>query len=51
MAVAGALGQWTSDKNGGMAWRIQGQGQWLGSVAAGNGHSLFELPTPVKDSN
>ena len=42
MALMGALGQWSSHKEGGMTWRIRGHGEWLGRVAARNGEALFE---------
>ena len=42
MAVISALGQWTTQKDEGMTWRIRGHGEWLCRVAAGNGEILFE---------
>lgn len=38
--VAGALSQWVG-KEGGVAWRIRGKGEWLGAVDAGDGRELF----------
>ena len=38
--VVGALSQWVG-KDGGISWRVKGKGEWLGVVAAGDGHELF----------
>ncbi len=38
--VAGALSQWAG-KEGGVAWRIRGRGEWLGSLGASDGRELF----------
>lgn len=40
-AVVGALSQWVA-KDGGASWRVNGKGEWLGIVAAGDGHELFQ---------
>lgn len=40
-AVVGALSQWVG-KDGGVSWRVKGKGQWLGLVAAEDGHELFQ---------
>ena len=42
LATVGALGQWTSNKDGGVAWRIRHEGEWWGMVAAGDGNVLFQ---------
>ena len=41
-AVVGALSQWVG-KDGGASWRVKGKGEWLGVVAADDGHDLFQL--------
>ena len=38
--VVGALGMWNG--RDGVAWRVSGRGEWLGSVAAGGGGEVFE---------
>lgn len=40
-AVVGALSQWVG-KDGGVSWRVNGKGDWLGIVAAGDGQKLFQ---------
>ena len=40
-AVVGALSQWVG-KDGGVSWMVKGKGEWLGVVAAGDGHNLFQ---------
>ena len=40
-AVVGALSQWIG-KDGGVGWRVKGKGEWLGVVAAEDGHKLFQ---------
>lgn len=40
-AVVGALSQWVR-KDGGVSWRVNEKGDWLGIVAAGDGHKLFQ---------
>ena len=40
VAVAGALTQWVG-KDGGVSWMVKGTGNWLGVVAADDGHELF----------
>lgn len=40
-AVVGALSQWVA-KDGGVSWRVNRKGEWLGIVAAGDGHELFQ---------
>lgn len=40
-AVVGALSQWVG-KDAGNSWRVNGKGEWLGVVAAGDGHELFQ---------
>ena len=40
-AVVGALSQWVG-KDGGTSWRVNGKGEWLGVVAAADGHQLFQ---------
>ena len=42
LAIEGALGHWASNKDGGVAWRVRNKGEWLGVVAAGDGHVLFQ---------
>ena len=39
--VVGALSQWVG-KDGGVAWRVKGRGEWLGSLSAGDGRELFK---------
>lgn len=39
--VVGALSQWVG-KDGGVSWRVKGKGAWLGVVATGDGHELFQ---------
>lgn len=41
VAAAGALSQWVA-KDGGISWRVKGTGDWLGVVAAEDGHELFQ---------
>ena len=41
-AFVGALSQWFG-KDGGTSWRVNGKGEWLGVVAAADGHKLFQL--------
>lgn len=38
--VVGALSQWAG-KNGAVGWRVRGRGEWLVSLAAGDGRKLF----------
>lgn len=40
-AVVGALSQWVG-KDGGTSWRVKGKGEWLGAVAAMDGHEIFQ---------
>lgn len=40
-AVVGALSQWVG-KDGGISWSVERKGEWLGVVAAGDGHELFQ---------
>ena len=40
-AVKGALSQWVG-KDGRVSWRVETNGEWLGAVAAGDGHELFQ---------
>lgn len=40
-AVAGAVSQWVG-KDGESSWRVQRKGEWLGIVAATDGHELFQ---------
>ena len=40
VALVGALSQWVG-KDGDVSWRVKAKGEWLGSVAAGNGDNLF----------
>ena len=39
--VVGALSQWAG-KEGGVAWRVKGRGEWLGSLSGGDGKELFK---------
>lgn len=39
-AVAGAVSSWMGGE--GVAWRIKGKSEWLGSLVAGDGRDLFE---------
>lgn len=38
--VVGAMSQWAG-KGGAVSWRVRGRGEWLGSLAAGDGRQLF----------
>ena len=40
-AVVAALSQWVG-KDGGISWRVKGKGEWLGAVAAKDGHEIFQ---------
>ena len=40
-AVAGAVSQWVG-MDGESSWRVQRKGEWLGIVAATDGHELFQ---------
>ena len=40
-AVVGALSHWVG-KDGGVSWGVKAMGEWLGVVAAGDGHQLFQ---------
>ncbi|KAI4177843.1 MAG: hypothetical protein LQ343_000307 [Gyalolechia ehrenbergii] len=39
-AFVGAVSGWVG--SGGVAWRIRGKSEWLGSLVAGDGRELFE---------
>lgn len=41
VAVVGALSQWVG-RDGGTSWKVNGKGEWLGVVAAADGHQLFQ---------
>lgn len=38
--VVGAVSSWMGSE--GVAWRIRGKSEWLGSLVAGDGRELFE---------